>query len=330
MTSWGSFLDDLSEPQRVIVSTRTLRTGIENSLMSYSRAELEIVLPDELHLSWAGSGTPIEVDTKRSLIDGYIEGFEIPQLVALARRVVADHSQSDSGLIAMIAEYDKDTSGVDSPAKNLIFAANGPKPEMVLHDAVSNDILITKNAEFCLVFDRPINEEGLSFRQLIAWWRDHEQMTDSDDRTVGLSLHQRLEGSLVDNGAEKIILDVYSRRYKEYGFDIPALIPQVYLHYDPYTKYQRKGGSPLPRQRMDFLLLFSARKRVVIEVDGRQHYANDDGRANTQLYADMVAEDRRLRLSGYEVYRFGGKELEGSDARANVSAFFDELSKRMK
>jgi very-short-patch-repair endonuclease len=59
---------------------------------------------------------------------------------------------------------------------------------------------------------------------------------------------------------------------------------------------------------MDFLLLLSNRDRVVLEVDGKQHYANGDI-ASPQLYADMVSEDRKLRLLGYEVYRFGGYEL---------------------
>jgi very-short-patch-repair endonuclease len=333
MGFWDSFAAGLSEdpPRRVIVSTRTLREAIENTLIyGFSRAALEVVLPDELDLAWAGTGTPVEADTKRTLIDGHLVGFEIPQLVALARRVLAECDVADHGLAVLIAEYEKGSSGVDSPAKNLIFAANGPKPEMVLRDAVSNDILITKNAEFCLVYDRPITEAGLSFQELIQWWREREAMADTDDRDVGLSLHKRLRESLGENEPERMVLDVYSRRYGEHGFGIPALIPQVYLHYDPYTKYQRKGSSPLERQRMDFLLLFSARKRVVIEVDGRQHYASEDGRANTQLYAEMVTEDRRLRLSGYEVYRFGGKEFESSDAPSMLAAFFDELSSRMK
>ncbi|WP_218220340.1 hypothetical protein [Nesterenkonia sp. Act20] len=68
-----------------------------------------------------------------------------------------------------------------------------------------------------------------------------------------------------------------------------------------------RSGSPLLRQRMDFLLLFSSRHRVVIEVDGKQHYASGD-KASPALYSEMVAEDRRLRLAGYEVYRFGGAE----------------------
>jgi hypothetical protein len=42
----------------------------------------------------------------------------------------------------------------------------------------------------------------------------------------------------------------------------------------------------------------------------------------------MVAEDRRLRLAGYEVYRFGGLELGEPGAEDMLSAFFDELSTR--
>ncbi|GAA2435082.1 hypothetical protein [Streptomyces lavendulocolor] len=42
------------------------------------------------------------------------------------------------------------TTGVDGEFKNLISAANGPKPEIVLRDAVSNRLEIVRNAEYCL------------------------------------------------------------------------------------------------------------------------------------------------------------------------------------
>jgi very-short-patch-repair endonuclease len=110
------------------------------------------------------------------------------------------------------------------------------------------------------------------------------------------------------------------------GFDLPALIPQVYLHYDPYTRRERGGRGPFVRQRMDFLLLVSNRGRIVIEVDGRQHYSDDEGRASPDRYAEMVKEDRSLRLAGYEVYRFGAKELMDSEAsRSLVRQFFASL-----
>jgi very-short-patch-repair endonuclease len=80
---------------------------------------------------------------------------------------------------------------------------------------------------------------------------------------------------------------------------------------------------------MDFLLLLPRRQRIVIEVDGRQHYADHNGVANTSLYADMVKEDRALRLAGYEVYRFGGKELTNNDhSRQIVREFFAALMNR--
>ncbi|MEV4773090.1 hypothetical protein [Micromonospora humida] len=64
---------------------------------------------------------------------------------------------------------------------------------------------------------------------------------------------------------------------------------------------------------MDFLLLMRSRWRLVIECDGKQHYADDDGRASPRRYAEMVAADRELHLAGYEVVRFGGAEFQSQE-----------------
>ncbi|KAB2901127.1 MAG: hypothetical protein F9K35_05965 [Burkholderiaceae bacterium] len=140
---------------------------------------------------------------------------------------------------------------------------------------------------------------------------------------------------------------VFQGYYERYGSSLgdrlPALIPQVYLHYDPYTRRQRGDEQFLTRQRMDFLLMFEQGVRVVIEIDGRQHYAVPDADsldryiAHPQRYAEMVAEDRRLKLMGYEVYRFGGFEFldvdldqrtVGARAQQCVGDFFDRLLSR--
>lgn len=130
-----------------------------------------------------------------------------------------------------------------------------------------------------------------------------------------------------------MVFDAYAARYKDKTFDIPALIPQVYLHFDPASQLARrtagKDRKPLARQRMDFLILFSSSHRVVLEVDGKQHYAEGEN-ASPRLYSEMVAEDRRLRLAGYEVYRFGGAELMRPDASKMVADFFDQLAERMR
>jgi very-short-patch-repair endonuclease len=81
---------------------------------------------------------------------------------------------------------------------------------------------------------------------------------------------------------------------------------------------------------MDFLLLLPHRQRVVLEVDGIHHYASPDGkRPDAARYADNMRADRDLKLSGYEVFRFGAAELrERGPARDVLKPFFADLFSR--
>lgn len=211
-------------------------------------------------------------------------------------------------------------NGVRGTVKNLIFAAVGNKPEIVINDSLNNDIKIVKNKENCLVYESPIPTEGLSWNELVKWWGDINP-TLNTVREREVSLYKRLLSSL-DSPPERIFFKNYFKflnsQYKE---NLPALIPQVYLHYDPYTKNQRNGEVYLPRQRMDFLLLLPNRQRVVIEIDGKQHYAKGD-LANPKKYSEMVAADRDLKLHGYDVYRFGGYELMNEEKSSKLIADF--------
>ena len=65
--------------------------------------------------------------------------------------------------------------------------------------------------------------------------------------------------------------------------------------------------------------------RIVLEIDGIQHYAEDSGMASPSRYAEMVAEDRRIRNLGYEVYRFGASELQSDSASSQVRLLFQQL-----
>lgn len=228
----------------------------------------------------------------------------------------------------IIARLEFSVQGVSSEVKNLIFAANGPKHEIVFDDAIRNEIKIVKNQEYCLVYDRPLVEEGLLWEELVDWWRDQEDLHNLTRSEQCHNLFDRLKISLGDNHPENLLLDTYySYFYEKLKEKLPALIPQVYLHYDPYTSKQLKGVKRLSRERMDFLLLLPYRKNIVIEIDGKQHYS-ENGKASPKLYAEMVAEDRRLRLAGYELYRFGGYEFcDGEKAKRTVENFFDDLFK---
>ncbi|HEX5200331.1 MAG TPA: hypothetical protein VFW27_10375 [Actinoplanes sp.] len=66
-----------------------------------------------------------------------------------------------------------------------------------------------------------------------------------------------------------------------------------------------------------------------------QHYADEPATpgarwaASPRRYAEMVAEDRALRLRGYEVYRFGGYELlESREPDRLFEDFVDVLAAR--
>ncbi|WP_433474932.1 hypothetical protein ACQPZP_40690 [Spirillospora sp. CA-142024] len=257
---------------------------------------------------------PAEVEQLRNFLNSVLthDGYELVQVDAISGAPVFDHR-----LIG---------SGVPGALKNLIFAAIGPKPEIVLDDAVNNDLRIVRNEHNCLVYDRALAAHGLTWAELTDWWADRQQMTGEPAADISRSLYRRLDRSLGDNDAERRILRAYADRYVRLGPNIPALIPQVYLHYDPYTAAEQRAPGPLARQRMDFLLLLPHRARVVIECDGKQHYAGDDGHADPRRYAAMMAEDRDLRLKGYEMYRFGGAELtDPQAAHRMLSAFFDRL-----
>jgi very-short-patch-repair endonuclease len=78
---------------------------------------------------------------------------------------------------------------------------------------------------------------------------------------------------------------------------------------------------------MDFLMLLPHGVRIVIEVDGKHHYASPEGLADPALYARTVAADRELQLAGHHVFRFGAVELCGDVGERVVKRFFDDLFK---
>jgi hypothetical protein len=213
-----------------------------------------------------------------------------------------------------------------SGIKNLIFASIGYKPEIVIIDATTNDIKITKHSDLCLVYDRPIGPDGLLWSELVAWWKETGRPNKDSTTPAGIELNNRLQQSLGTNEPEKLLMKRYfASMHKKLGEKLPAIIPQVYLHYDPYTVRERGGPGPLVHQRMDFLLLLIGGRRIVLEIDGKQHYSEGNLPDPTK-YAKMLTEDRRIKLRGYEVFRFGGQDfVDNSRAEAMLDAFFIEL-----
>jgi hypothetical protein len=211
-------------------------------------------------------------------------------------------------------------NGVKGVVKNLIFASKNYKPEIVIEDALNNDLKIVKNEDSCLVYNQAIPSDGLKWIDLVDWWAKINNSEKNAELAKGL--FDRLNESL-DSIPEKNFFKTYYFHYKDkLGKNLPALVPQVYLHYDPYT-IRKHGIQYLLRQRMDFLMLFSNTKRVVIEIDGKQHYSEGDI-SSPKLYSEMVRLDRELRFLNYDVYRLGGYELT-YERESTTLSFFDSL-----
>lgn len=204
--------------------------------------------------------------------------------------------------------------------KNLIFASK-EKPDLRFRNAVDNDIEVVGDQDHVLVYDRPITSGGIRWRDLQDWWQQTREVTDEKEAKWGL--YNRLRESLPDNSrAQNNLFVLYHHIFGPAVPELPALLPEVWLHWDPKTVRQR-GREALLRFRMDFLLLLPHGQRVVLEVDGSQHFTD-----RTKYAADMRA-DRELKLSGYEVFRFGTEELEHEPrARRVLEEFFVDLFRR--
>lgn len=227
-------------------------------------------------------------------------------------------------------EYDLvEISGVKGKVQGIVFAAVG-KPDLLLTDVLNQDVSIPVDEEKYLFYDEVIASDGLKWSCLKNWY-------DNDHLPFETSFLDRLWESVnhCESPIERMFFSAYLELVEELGENIPALIPQVYLYYD--SKVQRERTIKIfDHQCMDFLMLFSDSRRIVIELDGIEgHYGNKhqfpgrkypDYIASPVLYAHMVEAQRNMTLSGYEVYRFGGKEFEdGDQAKEMIKQFFRDL-----
>lgn len=231
----------------------------------------------------------------------------------------------------------KNVRGVGNEVKNIIFAGIGGKPDIVLDDSLSNTIKMIDNGVDCLVYNQIVPSDGLKWKELVMWWSNKDEY----DENNADKLFDRLIKSM-DSNPEKNFMWVYYQCFikGKSNPDLPALIPQVYCHYDPKSAVMRKG-TVYVHQRMDFLMLFSDKERVVIEIDGMQHYSDEQelevlldkkvdkvrkNIASSKKYAEMVEDDRKLKLYGYNVFRFGGYEfMQEQHPKSKIMHFFDRL-----
>ncbi|MGH2507947.1 MAG: hypothetical protein ACRDHZ_11170, partial [Ktedonobacteraceae bacterium] len=153
--------------------------------------------------------------SKRIYVLSFLKTQTESQLIDLATKV-SEHYQSDH-LKTVLSRF---IGGVSGEIKNLIFAANGPKPDLVLTDAVHNTVDIVANAEYCLVYDKPITSKGLLWSDLILWW---QKKSGCGEGQAEHSLYLRLKESL-GSEVEKLLFFTYYKDFRVlFGERLPAL-----------------------------------------------------------------------------------------------------------
>jgi hypothetical protein len=98
-------------------------------------------------------------------------------------------------------------------------------------------------------------------------------------------------------------------------YHFPALIPQVWLRHI----YEPSLGPTDPLRdeaysRVDFVVLWNG-KKVVIEIDGPEHYAswdktNREWKVSEQIYTRNLVRERQLRKNGWEFVRLSNQEIQ--------------------
>lgn len=135
-----------------------MRVAIAEALWYQSANELADVC---LALDLGGPDGDDPFTSKRQYVRRRLHGLTSAELVALGRRAMEEYDDPGGDIAAVLASIGP--QGVAGELKNLIFAADGPKPRIVLRDAISNVIEIVENAQHCLVYDRPLTSSGLSW-----------------------------------------------------------------------------------------------------------------------------------------------------------------------
>jgi very-short-patch-repair endonuclease len=262
--------------------------------------------------------------SKRVYVRDRVNHTPAAHLPAVVDRLVtefgpnADAARSEGSPPVWLEAYDT-LAMLAAPGgvQQIVFASHG-KPDLVIED-VQNGRL-SDSAARSLIWRTRVGPKGLTVGDLKRWW--------TAEHGGHGSLYRCLDASMATEAERRLLEGYYKRFVPEHGGDeLAALLPQVWLHYDPLTRQQRLGGKALERQRLDFLMFAPKGRKILLEVDGPQHFTDDDGRASLDRYAAQLAADRALILQGFTIFRFGANELSAGRSAKLLHEFFMKLTR---
>jgi hypothetical protein len=163
----------------------------------------------------------------------------VAQFNSLLQQDLFELRQEDSQGGLPVYKVRRKEIGVDGQPKYIIFASKGPKPDIIINDAVNMVIRVVRFGDQCLVYDEPPPHGDLTWQMLVVWWGKKILADPRDDNTrrdIGLRLRSSLQSE-----PEVMLYDTYFKMFKPiFGMSLPALLPQVYLHYDPRNQNERR------------------------------------------------------------------------------------------
>ncbi|MDI5969379.1 hypothetical protein POF50_008465 [Streptomyces sp. SL13] len=129
--------------------------------------------------------------------------------------------------------------GVSRRPKTLIFATTA-KPDMRLVNVLDNDIEILQSGDDLLVYDRLVEMNGIRWSDLLRWWQETRDV--HDEKAAKRALYKRLLRSMPDDDTSPQceFFRAYHEVFAGRECDVPALLPEVWLHWDPVIV--KKGG----------------------------------------------------------------------------------------
>lgn len=167
------------------------------------------------------------------------------------------------------------------------------------------------NALDMLVYDQEIGD-SLLYKEFNDWWKRNSK------KYCWYDTKKQLQEK------ERIVQNFYKANYCAENH--PVLIPQVYLHFDPKSKAERKKckfSESLIFQRMDFLMIYKG-KRIIIEIDGYSHLMTN-GKIDIEKYSQQLEYDRTMKFLEYDIFRICNCELEEKNFEKTLDCFFKNL-----
>ncbi|MFE9687855.1 hypothetical protein [Streptomyces sp. NPDC006285] len=147
-----------------------------------------------------------------------------------------------------------DQPGARRP-RQVVFATRR-KPDIRISSVLDGELEILDKAEHdddVLVYDRVVGNEGLRWRDLMDWWQTKHSIHDTGQAKQTLLHRMRVSVPEEATGQDNLG-NLYYDLYKDDLDERPALLPEVWLHWDHQTIGQRRDRAQ-HSIRMDYLML---------------------------------------------------------------------------